>query len=164
MVMLPWSPPSTMTKVMRWTLETFFFVGAEWRKIVWILVCWKIAFFQTPCVFKLRVIAQMLILWMKVFDFRAISDRYASSTRELNLDIQASEKTEVFLYRWKTDAASHDATNVGCLVNPRIIIAYFFGLLLSLDFANLMCHGGNLWNMFFVFPFPSRKQKHEVIG
>lgn len=64
MVMLPWSPPSTMTKVMRWTLETFFFVG--WK--VEGKLCWKsvLLFFKTPCVFKLRVIAQMLILSMKV--------------------------------------------------------------------------------------------------
>ena len=55
-------------------------------------------FFQTPCVFKLRVIAFAHSV-DESFDFRAISDRYASSTRELNLDSQASEKTEVFLHR-----------------------------------------------------------------
>ena len=110
MVMLPWSPPSTMTKVTRWTLETtVFFVG--WK--VEGKLCWKsvLLFFQTPCVFKLRVIAFAHFV-DESFDVRAISDRYASSTREPNLDIQASEKAEVFLYRWKTDVASHDATTL----------------------------------------------------
>ena len=116
-----------------------------------------VAFFQNTLCLQVESHSPNAHFVDESFDVRAMSDRYASSTRELNLDIQTLEKTKVFLYRWKTDVASHD---VGCLVNPRRIIAYFFGLLLSLEFSNLMCHGGNLWNLCFC-SF-SKQQKAET--
>ena len=91
-----------------WKRRFFLLVGKLKENCVEKVCCF---FFQTPCVFKLRVIAFAHFV-DESFDVRAISDRYASSTREPNLDIQASEKAEVFLYRWKTDVASHDATTL----------------------------------------------------
>ena len=102
MVMLPWSPLSTTTKVMRWTLERGFcwcrrknstngFVGWKVKGIVGILVCWKNGvFFQIPCVFKFRVIAQINL------SISDSSDRYASSTRELHLDSHRASEQLMF--------------------------------------------------------------------
>lgn len=90
--------------------KRFFFVG--WK--VEGKLCWKsvLLFFSNTLCLQVESHSPNAHFVDESFDVRAISHRYASSTRELNLDIQASEKTEVFLYRWKTDVASHDATTL----------------------------------------------------
>ena len=47
-------------------------------------------FFQTPCVFKFRVIAQISL------SISDSSDRYASSTRELHLDSHRASEQLMF--------------------------------------------------------------------
>ena len=70
-------------------------------------------------------------------------------------------KNRGFLVSMKNRCCITWRNDVGCLVNPRRIIAYFFGLLLSLDFSNLMCHRGKSLKYVFCFSF-SKHQKAET--
>lgn len=55
-----------------------------------------VAFFQNTLCLQVESHSPNAHFVDESFDVRAMSDRYASSTRELNLDIQALEKTKVF--------------------------------------------------------------------
>ena len=131
--MLPWSPPSTMTKVTRWTLETtVFFVG--WK--VEGKLCWKsvlLFFSNTLC---LQVESHSLCSFCR-WKFRCQSYLW-----QVCIFYERAEpwhpsigKSRGFLVSMKNRCCITWRNDVGCLVNPRRIIAYFFGLLLSLDFA-----------------------------
>ena len=82
-------------------------------------------FFSTILCFKFRVIAQVIL--SKKISISDSSERYTFSTRELHLDSHRASEQLMFCCIDQGPIASHEVGSSDG--HPRVIIAYFFGLL-----------------------------------